>query len=72
MQVYPLDAAGNVTATGADGLVNLQLPQTSGTPVATSKVALGVEPLGNRNRTDGAVRSHERLELQQLDRDDGL
>lgn len=42
LQVYPLDAAGNVTATGADGLINLQLPQTSGTPVATSQVALGV------------------------------
>ncbi len=42
LQAYPLDAAGNVTATGADGLINLQLPATSGTPVATTKVALGV------------------------------
>jgi flagellar hook protein FlgE len=42
LQVYPVDANGNATATGADGLVGLKLPETSGIPVATSKVALGV------------------------------
>jgi flagellar hook protein FlgE len=47
LQVYPVDADGNVTATGADGLINLQLPATSGTPVATSKVALGVNLSAN-------------------------
>ena len=42
LQVYPVDADGNATATGADGMVGLQLPETSGTPVPTSNVALGV------------------------------
>jgi flagellar hook protein FlgE len=40
LQVYPVDSEGNVTATGADGLQNVQLPQTSGSPVATTAVAL--------------------------------
>jgi len=39
LMVYPVDASGNVTATGSDGLTNLQLQQTSGTPVATQNVA---------------------------------
>lgn len=39
---YPVDAKGNATATGADGLIALNLPQTSGTPQATGKIALGV------------------------------
>ena len=42
LQVYPVDSEGNPTATGADGLTNLQLPQTSGTPKATADVALDV------------------------------
>jgi len=40
LQVYPVDSSGNVTATGLDGLIGLQLPETSGTPIATSSVAL--------------------------------
>ncbi|MFA6123330.1 MAG: flagellar hook protein FlgE [Sphingomonas sp.] len=39
---YPVDAKGNATATGADGLIPLNLPATSGTPVATSSAALKV------------------------------
>ncbi|TPG48261.1 flagellar hook protein FlgE [Sphingomonas glacialis] len=39
---YPVDAKGNATATGAAGLTTLNLAQTSGTPAATGKVALGV------------------------------
>ncbi|MGY2734750.1 flagellar hook protein FlgE [Sphingomonas sp. UYP23] len=39
---YPVDAKGNATATGAAGLTALNLAQTSGTPAATGKVALGV------------------------------
>ena len=39
---YPVDAKGNATATGAAGLSALNLAETSGTPVATGKVALGV------------------------------
>lgn len=39
---YPVDAKGNATATGADGLVALNLPETSGTPAATANVALKV------------------------------
>ena len=42
VQVYPVDSDGNPTATGTDGLTNLQLPQTSGTPKASSAVALDV------------------------------
>lgn len=41
LQVYPVDAQGNATASGADGLISLKLPETSGIPVATSKVAIG-------------------------------
>ena len=39
---YPVDARGNATASGADGLVALNLPQTSGTPAATGNVALKI------------------------------
>jgi len=42
LMVYPVDGDGNVTATGEDGLTNLQLQQTSGTPVATKDVATSV------------------------------
>ena len=42
LQVYPVDSEGNITATGLDGLQSLQLPETSGSPVATSSVALKV------------------------------
>lgn len=42
LQVYPVDGDGNVTATGSDGLTNLRLPETSGTPKATTGVSLGV------------------------------
>jgi len=42
LQVYPVDADGNVTATGTDGLTNLRLPSTSGSPKATTGVSLGV------------------------------
>ena len=40
LQAYPVDSDGNITATGTDGLMSVQLPQTSGSPVATSSVAL--------------------------------
>jgi|UniRef100_UPI0035CB155F flagellar hook protein FlgE len=39
---YPVDAAGNATAVGNDGLVALNLPETSGSPVATNNVALKI------------------------------
>ena len=42
LQGYPVDAKGNATATGADGLVTLNLPETSGTPSATANVALKI------------------------------
>ena len=42
LQAYPVDAQGNVTALGLDGLSNVVIPETSGVAVATSKVALGV------------------------------
>ena len=42
LQAFPVDAEGNATATGADGLISVQIPGTSGTPVATSSVGLSV------------------------------
>jgi flagellar hook protein FlgE len=62
LQVYPVDGEGNVTATGADGLVNLHMPETSGTPIATSKVSLGLNlsanatvPTGTFDRTKAST-----------------
>jgi flagellar hook protein FlgE len=43
LMVYPVDNDGNVTATGNDGLTNLQIQQTSGTPEATKNVTTGVQ-----------------------------
>ncbi len=43
LMVYPVDNDGNVTATGTDGLTNLQIQQTSGTPKATANVATAVQ-----------------------------
>jgi flagellar hook protein FlgE len=40
LQVYPVDGSGAVVASGADSLINLKLPETSGTPVATQNVSL--------------------------------
>lgn len=42
LQAYPVDKFGNVTATGVDGLTNVTIPEVSGSPVATTKVALGL------------------------------
>ncbi len=61
LQVYPVDTTGNVTATGADGLTSLQLPATSGAPVATKAVTLSVNlssaavaPTATFDRTNAA------------------
>ncbi len=43
LMVYPVDNDGNVTATGNDGLTNLQIQQTSGTPKATNKVVTAIQ-----------------------------
>jgi flagellar hook protein FlgE len=43
LMVYPVDSDGNVTATGAGGLTNLQIQQTSGTPKATDKISTAVQ-----------------------------
>lgn len=40
LQVYPVDGSGAVIASGIDGLVNLRLPESSGTPKATGNVGL--------------------------------
>ena len=42
VQVLPVDAEGNVTASGLAASRNIQLPLTSGTPRATSLVTLAV------------------------------
>jgi len=42
LQVYPVDGSGAVVAAGADSLISLQLPETSGVPIATQNVALDV------------------------------
>jgi flagellar hook protein FlgE len=54
LQVYPVDNDGNVTATGTDGLISLQLPQASGTPKATTSVQLALN-LSSQGRISGAV-----------------
>ena len=40
--VNPVDSEGNVIASGQSGLKPLQIPETSGTPVATTSVQLAV------------------------------
>ncbi|MGI4731938.1 MAG: flagellar hook protein FlgE [Janthinobacterium lividum] len=47
LQVYPVDSDGNPTATGSDGLMNLTLPQSSGSPKPTSSVSLDVNLSSN-------------------------
>lgn len=42
LQVLPVDSQGNVTATGAGAMENLQLQPTNGTPKATSNIDLSV------------------------------
>ena len=62
LQAYPVDSEGNVTATGTDGLQNVQLPQTSGAPVATGSVQLKLNlssgstaPTGTFDPTDAST-----------------
>jgi len=62
LQAYPVDQDGNVTATGSDGMQNVQLPETSGTPVATKSVALKLNlasgatpPAGTFDRTNATT-----------------
>jgi flagellar hook protein FlgE len=43
LMVYPVDSNGNVTATGEDGLMSLQIQQTSGTAKITSTVDTTVQ-----------------------------
>jgi len=40
LQVYPVDGSGAVVASGIEGAQSLRLPATSGTPIATTTVAL--------------------------------
>ena len=42
LQAYPVDANGVVTATGADGLTAVRIPEVNGVPIATSNVTLGI------------------------------
>lgn len=42
LQAYPVDGSGAVVASGIDQAISLRLPQSSGTPVPTSKVNLAV------------------------------
>ncbi len=42
LQVYPVDGSGAVVASGLGSAIDLRLPATSGTPVATAAVTLGV------------------------------
>jgi flagellar hook protein FlgE len=47
VQVFPVDGSGTVVATGIDDTVSLRLPQTSGTPRATSEAAVSVNLSAN-------------------------
>ena len=40
LQVYPVDGSGTAIASGIDGLIDLRLPESSGTAKATGKVGL--------------------------------
>jgi flagellar hook protein FlgE len=42
LQGFPVDSSGNVTATSLNSATSLQVPDTFGTPIATSNVDLGV------------------------------
>ena len=42
LQVFPVDAAGNVTTTSLSGTVPLQVPNTVGTPQGTTQVDINV------------------------------
>lgn len=42
MQGFPVDANGNVTSTSLNSATSLQVPDTFGTPIATTNVDLGV------------------------------
>lgn len=62
LQAYPVDQDGNITATGSDGMQNVQLPATSGAPQATSLVALKMNlansatvPAGSFDRSDATT-----------------
>ncbi len=54
LQVFPVDKDGNVTSFGNDGLTSLQLPPTSGTPVATKKVTLDINLSSTATAPTGA------------------
>ena len=41
VQVLPVDSSGILSASGISSATNLQIPQTSGSPVATSAIQLG-------------------------------
>jgi flagellar hook protein FlgE len=47
VQVYPVDGSGTVVATSVDETVSLRLPQTSGTPRATSEAKVSVNLSAN-------------------------
>ncbi len=42
LQGFPVDATGNVTTTSLDSATSMQVPETYGTPIATTTVDLGV------------------------------
>lgn len=47
VQVYPVDGSGTVVATTLQDTVSLRLPQTSGTPVATTEAKVSVNLSAN-------------------------
>jgi flagellar hook protein FlgE len=58
VQVFPVDADGNVTASGLGAARNIQLPLTSGTPRATDLMSLTANlPLTSDKPEDRAVYS---------------
>ncbi len=47
VQVFPVDGSGTVVATSLQDTVSLRLPQTSGTPIATSEANISVNLSAN-------------------------
>lgn len=49
-QVYPVDGSGKIVATSLDSSISLRLPQTSGTPKASSNAKVSVNLSANSTR----------------------
>ena len=68
IQVLPVDAEGNVTASGLDASRNIQLPLTSGTPRADHLGDARGQPAEHRRQAGRRARSTTRTQPYAFDR----